>query len=91
MPTTYIFCILCAQNTPPSKANCVPKLTPPLFVRETCLNKEIENWRPPVLIFLKMVQKMCVEKEKEPKNGLKSVSKKEKSQKNCSKKCVEKK
>jgi len=38
-----------------------------------------------------MVQKMCVEKEKEPKNGLKSVSKKEKSQKNCSKKCVEKK
>jgi len=68
----------------------VPKLTPP-FVRETCLNKEIENWRPPVLIFLKMVQKMCVEKEKEPKNGLKSVSKKEKSQQNCSKKCVEKK
>jgi len=35
------------------------------------------------------VQSVC--EEKESKNGLKSVSKKEKSQKNCSKKCVEKK
>lgn len=43
----YFLYFVC-PNYPPQKANCVPKLTPPLFFKGTCL-KKIENWRPPVL------------------------------------------